>query len=122
MNDFVHQPTAAKPKMDQDEDYLTGMPDASKAGGSGWMEYLSRFMKGTGGTGQRIGAAVGSDNSETIGQMYDAFMTPPGAPPMLAPPTMPFHQAAPIQFNMGGSGGMNPQMVAMLMQILGQGR
>jgi hypothetical protein len=86
--------------------------------GGGWTEYLSRFMKNRGGTGERIGAAVGGDNSEVIGQMYDQLMTPPGVPPTIAPPTMPFQQAAPIQF--GQAGGNDPKMMAMLMQLLKQ--
>jgi|SRR6266850_1327534 len=116
---FQHQPTAAKPKMDQDEDYFASMPDASKAGGAGWMDWLSRFAKGSGGTGQRIGAAVGGENSETYGQLYDQLMTPPGAPPLLDAPKMPFSPAAPIQF--GQMGGGNAQLLAMLAKILGQG-
>jgi hypothetical protein len=88
--------------------------------GAGWMEYLKRFAGSQGGMGERVGAAVGSDNAASIGQMYDQLMTPPASQPLLAPPTLPAQPAQAIQF--GPAGGMDPQMMAMLMRVLKQGR
>lgn len=88
--------------------------------GAGWLEYLRRFAGSKGGMGQGIGAAVGSENSESIGQMYDQLMKPPVTRPMAAPPTMALQPAAPINFAPGSPGGIDQKTVQLLMQLLKQ--